>query len=70
MKTTKATFKSFVRKNEGKLFIKCTSSFDGMTDCVEQNHNTAYRPLVKAEVVNPNRPFVSESDSTLGFGVG
>jgi hypothetical protein len=34
-KITKATFKSFVKKNPN-LFIKVKSSFDGMTDCVEQ----------------------------------
>lgn len=34
-KITKSTFKSFIRKNDGKLFIQCVSSFDGMTDCVE-----------------------------------
>ena len=34
MKTTLATIKSFVRKNEGNLFINCKSSFDGMVDCV------------------------------------
>ena len=33
-KITKATFKAFVRKNEGKIFINCKSSFDGMVDCV------------------------------------
>lgn len=34
-KITKATFKSFVKKNPN-LFIKVKSRFDGMTDCVEQ----------------------------------
>ncbi len=31
-KVTKATLKSFIRKNEGKLFIREKSSFDGMVD--------------------------------------
>lgn len=31
-KVTKATFKSFIKKNEGKLFIRQKSSFDGMVD--------------------------------------
>lgn len=35
MKTTKATIKSFIRKNEGNLYINIKSRFDGMTDCVE-----------------------------------
>jgi len=34
MKTTLATIKSFIRKNEGNLFLKLGSSFDGMADCV------------------------------------
>ncbi len=32
-KITKATFKSFLRKNEGNLFIHSKSRFDGMYDC-------------------------------------
>ncbi len=34
-KITLATLKSFVRKNEGQLFINVRSKFDGMTDGVE-----------------------------------
>lgn len=33
-KITMNTVKSFVRKNEGKLHIRCLSSFDGMVDGV------------------------------------
>jgi hypothetical protein len=33
-KITKATFKSFIKKNAGSLFVKVESSFDGMVDCV------------------------------------
>lgn len=33
-KITRSTFKSFINKNDGKLFIKNRSSFDGMVDCV------------------------------------
>ena len=68
-KITKATFKSFLRKNEGRLFIKCKSSFDGMTDSVETSRNQAYRPLVKL-ARDPARPFVSQSDNTLCYGIG
>lgn len=35
-KITMATVKSFIRRNEGKLYIRTKSSFDGMTDCVQQ----------------------------------
>lgn len=34
-RVTKATFKSFIKKNEGKLFIQINGDFDGMSDCVE-----------------------------------
>lgn len=32
MKTTKSTIKSFIKHNEGRLFINVKSSFDGMID--------------------------------------
>lgn len=35
MKITKATIKSFIRKNIDNLYINVQSSFDGMTDCCE-----------------------------------
>ncbi len=35
-KITLATIKSFLKKNEGKIFIKTKSDFNGHTDCVEQ----------------------------------
>ena len=35
-KVTMATIKSFVKKNEGRLYIRTLSAFDGMTDCVGQ----------------------------------
>lgn len=34
-KATMATIKSFVRKNQGRLYIREASSFDPMTDCVQ-----------------------------------
>lgn len=33
-KITKATFKSFVKKNIANLYAVCFSDFDGMCDCV------------------------------------
>lgn len=38
MKITKATFKSFVRKNEGKLYMDTRSEFSGMIDGLEYKH--------------------------------
>lgn len=38
-KITLSTVKSFIRKNREHLYINVKSSFDGMTDGVEQLHN-------------------------------
>lgn len=46
-KITKATFKSMLKKNEGRLYIKETSRFDGMVDCVMPTGNGEYVPLLK-----------------------
>jgi hypothetical protein len=53
-KITKATFKSFVNKNRARLFIRCKSSFDGMTDCVEQVRNPKFRPAQPSELASEN----------------
>jgi hypothetical protein len=42
MKITKATFKSFLRKNKDRLYIKNESGFDGMVDCVMSNDNAKF----------------------------
>jgi hypothetical protein len=34
-KITKATFKSFLKKNPGKIYVKTRTRFDGMTDGIE-----------------------------------
>ena len=34
-KITLSTVKKFIRDNANNLYANCTSSFDGMTDCVE-----------------------------------
>lgn len=47
-KITLATIKSFVRKNENNLLIRVTSTFDGMTDCVQQIENE-FEKIKKAE---------------------
>ncbi|MCK9369224.1 hypothetical protein M0R04_04735 [Candidatus Dojkabacteria bacterium] len=48
-KITKATFKSFVKKNTGKLFVRFDSNFDGMTDCVEFSKNPQFNPATLNE---------------------
>lgn len=42
-KITRTTLKTFIRKNDGNLYIMTKSSFDGMTDCVQQNDEPAFR---------------------------
>lgn len=63
-KITKATFKSFVKKNEGKAFIQFVGSFDGMSDCVE------YTPAAQRKFVPLQKDTVSESDYTYGAEQG
>jgi len=46
MKVTKATFKSFLRKNEGKLHVNHKRSFDGMIDGCAELHD-GFTPVVK-----------------------
>ncbi len=53
-KITKATFKSFIRKNEGKIFIRSESSFDGMTDCVQQVSSPQFNKAEKADHMHDN----------------
>ena len=38
-KITKATIKSFIRKNKDKIYIKVRSKFDGMYDCCMEVNN-------------------------------
>jgi len=49
---TLATFKSFLRKNEGKLWIDCISDFDPMVDGVRHNPEHTFQPARPAD-----RPF-------------
>ena len=57
-KITKATFKSFLKKNAGNLLINSKSSFDGMYDCVMPSGDTSF---VKA------RPADRTWDNNLGI---
>lgn len=41
-KVTKATLKSFLKKNSGNLYILEHSRFDGMIDCVSQTGQEAF----------------------------
>lgn len=48
-KITLATVKSFIKKNEGNLFVKEESSFCGMSDMVEFDKNAEFKPSTKTE---------------------
>lgn len=52
-KITRATFKSFVRKNPN-LLIRVESSFDGMVDMVTASSSAAFRPAVPATYTHDN----------------
>jgi hypothetical protein len=49
-KITRATLKSFVRKNSGKLFIQVKSSFDGMVDGVVQADGARFGKAVPTDL--------------------
>lgn len=59
-KITKATFKSFVSKHfaTNDLYIKVTSTFDGMVDCVMPVHSEFKKVSLSSHGTN---------DNTLGF---
>lgn len=52
-KITRATLKSFIRKNREKLLIKVTSRFDGQTDGVESIPNAKFVPA-ESTVFDPS----------------
>lgn len=53
-KITKATFKSFVKKNRSNLLILCKSDFDGMSDCVMPTGDTLFHKVVDADHIHEN----------------
>ena len=59
-RTTLATFKAFLRRNDGRVEIRNLSRFDGMTDGVEQSKDREFRPLT-SEVQS------RQCDSNLGL---
>jgi hypothetical protein len=45
-KITLASLKAFAKRNEGHLYIKTKSSFDGMSDMVEQNKEAQWHKAI------------------------
>lgn len=50
-KITLATLKSFARRNADQIYFKEVSSFDGMSDMVEDNDNPQWK---KSEIIPMN----------------
>lgn len=48
-KITLATVKSFIKKNDGKLFLNVGSRFSGLTDMIENVEDSAFEPVVKTD---------------------
>lgn len=53
-KITKATFKSFVKKNRSQLLIQTKSSFDGMVDCVMPTGEKQFVRAVNSDNTHEN----------------
>jgi len=53
-KITKATLKSFIKKNQGKLYISNKSSFDGMYDYVMPSGDNSFTLSMAAGYPNEN----------------
>lgn len=61
-KVTRATLKSFIKKNLGNLYIKVNSKFNGMVDCVMPLDDSEYR-VAKISL----NDFVAPPANTLGI---
>lgn len=84
-KITKATIKSFIKKNQHKLFIKHTYKFDGMQDMVDKCENAGFSIVQHMDVSSPqfdyrlgikgayfvsgSRFYAYEQDGFVGFTV-
>ncbi len=62
-KITLSTVKAFVKKHRTNLLINVKSSFDGMTDCVQQLSNE-FQPATDDKTVSKSSSYY---DATLGI---
>lgn len=53
-KPTRATLKSFIRKNKDNMFVSEKSRFDGMVDCVMPTSNNGFSKAIEAEHFHEN----------------
>jgi len=49
-KITKTTFKSFIKKNAGKLYILTSTTFDGMVDGRMSTGQKTFQPITFTDV--------------------
>jgi len=73
MKITKSTLKAFAKKNAEMLFIKITSHFDGMVDCVmpiespEKRKVENWESLLESYLVGQSRDYITAIEN--GFHI-
>tara|TARA_R110002020_G_scaffold472206_1_gene699969 strand:- start:318 stop:614 length:297 start_codon:yes stop_codon:yes gene_type:complete len=53
-KATRATLKSFIKKNRAELLIKVGSTFDGMVDCVMPVEDNDFSPALDTDRCTSN----------------
>lgn len=51
---TIATVKAFVRKHQAELYVRTFSTFDGMTDCVQDCDGNQYRKVESVDLTKQN----------------
>lgn len=66
-KITLATFKSWMRKNQGKIFVNVKSSFDGMTDGCEPCRD-GFKPASQSDHPHQNNLGINGIWLVLGGG--
>jgi hypothetical protein len=64
-KITLSTVKSFIKKNRENLFINVKSSFDGMTDGVEQLHN-GFTKIKPDKTISINSDYYNSTQNIQG----
>jgi len=50
MKTTRATFKTFIKKNAGALLVSQRSSFDSMVDGCTSSADKSFKPARPSDI--------------------
>lgn len=75
-KITMATLKSFINKSE-VLFVEVSSSFDGMTDCIQSTKDNTLYNVTKDNAIGHNgvycvgggRDYFTFKENEIYFGI-